>query len=102
MISVRSLQRSEGDVSDPIKYLFLIRISSRVDLAMSFCPSVRPYGITLRTIRAILLRFGMQIQQAAQNCGSYSFDARIKFLAEMYCSHQYQLIDPKKNLPRQL
>jgi len=43
----------------------------------------------------------MQIQQAAQNCGSYSFDARIK-LAEMYCSHQYQLIDPKKNLPRQL
>jgi len=44
----------------------------------------------------------MQIQQAAQNCGSYSFDARIKFLAEMYCSHQYQLIDPKKNLPRQL
>jgi len=27
--------------------------------------------------------------QTAQNCGSYSFDARIKILAEMYCFHQY-------------
>jgi len=40
MISVRSLQRSEGDVSDPIKYMFLISITRRDDLAMSVCPSV--------------------------------------------------------------
>jgi len=26
--------------------------------------------------------------QTAQNCGSYSFDARTKILTEMYCSHQ--------------
>jgi len=40
MISVRSLQRSEGDF-DPIKYIFLITISSRVDLAMSNRPFLR-------------------------------------------------------------
>jgi len=34
----------------------------------------------------------------AQNGGSYSFDARIKILTEMYCSHQYLSIDPKKVL----
>jgi len=26
-------------------------------------------------------------------CGSYSFEARVKFLTEMYCSHQYLSID---------
>jgi len=30
----------------------------------------------------------------AQNCASYSFDARIK--TEMYCSYQYLSIDAKK------
>jgi len=39
MISVISLQRSEGDVFDPIKYIY-ISITRRVDLAMSVCPSV--------------------------------------------------------------
>jgi len=34
--------------------------------------------------------------QAAQNCGSYSFDARIQILTEMCFSHQYLSIDPKK------
>jgi len=34
--------------------------------------------------------------QTAQNCGSYSFDARIKILIEMYCSYQYLSIDSKK------
>jgi len=34
--------------------------------------------------------------QAARNCGSYSFDARIQILTEMYCSYQYLSIDPKK------
>jgi len=41
MISVRSWQRSEGDDFDPIKYIFLITISSRVDLAMSNRPFLR-------------------------------------------------------------
>jgi len=43
MISVRSFQRSEGDVSDPIKYIciFLISITRRVDLAMSVCSNER-------------------------------------------------------------
>jgi len=34
--------------------------------------------------------------QTAQNCGSYSFHARIKILTEMYYSHQYLSIDQKK------
>jgi len=41
MISVKSLQG--GNVSDPIKYIFLISMTRRVDLAMSVCPSVRPF-----------------------------------------------------------
>jgi len=63
------------------------------------------------TMGARLLRFGVQIPELlgsaslvrchahssahkpAQNCGSYSFDARIKILTEMYCSHQYLSID---------
>jgi len=40
--------------------------------------------------------------QTARNCGSYSFDARIKILTEVHCSHQYLSSDPKKNLPRPL
>jgi len=40
---------------------FLIRITSRVDLAMSVCPSVRINAEISETIRARLLRFGMQI-----------------------------------------
>jgi len=35
-------------------------------------------------------------QQTVQNCGSYSFDARIKILTEIYFSLQYLSIDPKK------
>jgi len=40
--------------------------------------------------------------QTAQNYVSYSFDAKIKILTEMYCSRQYLSIDPKKSLPRPL
>jgi len=40
--------------------------------------------------------FDARSPQTAQNCGSYSFDARIKILSEMYCSHQYLSIDTKK------
>jgi len=41
LISVRSLQRSEGDVSDPIKYKYILTsMTRRVDLAMSVCLAV--------------------------------------------------------------
>jgi len=42
-------------------YIFMIRITSRVDLAMSVCPSVRMNAEISETIRSRLLRFGMQI-----------------------------------------
>jgi len=65
------------------------------------------------TIKATILVLGMQIPEIpaqlkfdSAEChahkppktGSYSFDARIKILTEMYCSHQYLSID-LKNLP---
>jgi len=37
-ILVRSLQRSEGDVSFSMVYIFLISMTRRVDLAMFVCP----------------------------------------------------------------
>jgi len=42
-------------------YTLLIRITSRVDLAMSVCLSVRMNAEISETIRAGLLRFGVQI-----------------------------------------
>jgi len=42
-------------------HIFLIRITSRVDLAMSVCLSVRMNAEISETIRARLLRFGVQI-----------------------------------------
>jgi len=42
-------------------YIFLIRITSRVDLAM--CPSVHMNAEISETIRARLLRFGVQIPE---------------------------------------
>jgi len=42
-------------------YIFLIRITSQVDLAISVCPSVRMNSEISETIRARLLRFGIQI-----------------------------------------
>jgi len=42
-------------------YIFLIRITSRVDLVMSVGPSVRMNAEISETIRARLLRFGVQI-----------------------------------------
>jgi len=52
-------------------YIFLIRITSRVDLAMSVCPSdrlsvclsVRMNAEISETIRARILRFGVQIPE---------------------------------------
>jgi len=97
----------------------MIRITSRVDLAMSVCPSVRMNAEISETVRARLLRFGVQIPallskfvsvechahsnahkpgkfvsvechahsnaHKPSNCGSYSFDARIKILTDMLC-----------------
>jgi len=44
-------------------YIFLIRITSRVDLAMSVCLSVRMNAEISETMRARLLRFGVQIPE---------------------------------------
>jgi len=38
--------------------------------------------------------------QTAQNCRSYNFNSRIKFLTEMYFSHQHLSIGLQKSLPR--
>jgi len=40
-MSVGSTEHVQGSAYDPKVYIFLIRITSRVDLAMSVCPSVR-------------------------------------------------------------
>jgi len=63
------------------------------------------------TMEASLLTFAVQIPElltqrkfvsaechahSNAHCGSYSFDARIKILTEMYCSHQYLSIYQKK------
>jgi len=89
-------------------YIFLITITSRVDLAMSVCPYER---WDLGTIISRLLGLGTQVPdlpaqrkfvsarcQAYSSCCSYSFDARIQILTKMYCSHQYLSIYPKKSL----
>jgi len=46
-------------------YIFLIRITSRVDLAMSVCPFVRMNAEISETIRARLLGFGMHLRSAS-------------------------------------
>jgi len=94
-------------------YIFLIRITCRVDLAMSVCSYERwdlgNYKSYITGIRhagswdscVAQVCFSrvprpLLCPQTAQNSSSYSFYARIKILAEMYCSHQYLSIDPKK------
>jgi len=44
-------------------YILLIRITSRVDLAMSVCPSVRMNAEISETIQATILGLGMQIPE---------------------------------------
>jgi len=44
-------------------YIFLIRITSQVDLALSVCLSVRINAEISETIKARLLGFGMQIPE---------------------------------------
>jgi len=43
------------------EYIFLSRITSRVDLAMSVCPSVRMNAEISETIKATVLGFGIQV-----------------------------------------
>jgi len=44
-------------------YIFLIRVTSRVDLAMSICPFVRMDAEISETIQATILGLGMQISE---------------------------------------
>jgi len=54
-------------VSESHKVLiFLIRITSRVDLAMSVYPSIRMNSVTSETLKATILELGMQIWIHAQ------------------------------------
>jgi len=48
---------------DKLPGKFMILITSRVDLAMSVCPSVRMNTEISETIRGRLLGFGMQIPE---------------------------------------
>jgi len=95
-------------------YIFLSRITSRVDLTMSVCPyerwelgNYKSYAIGIWHAdswdsRVAQVCFSSVPRQAAQNCGSYSFDARVKIVTEINCSHLYLAVDPKKSLPRPL
>jgi len=58
-------------------YIFLIRITSRVDLAMSVCPFVRMNAKISETIKARLLRFGMQIPELLTQRKSAAFHAHL-------------------------
>jgi len=59
-------------------FIFLIRVTSRVDLAMSLCPSVRMNAEISETIRATILELGKQIPE---------IPAQPKFVSAMCHSH---------------
>jgi len=82
------MKQAEGNLSDPIKYIYswILRITSRVDLAMSVCPYER-WDLGNYTSYNTKNRHADSWEWAtptltptitAQNCGSYSFDARKK------------------------
>jgi len=72
--------------------------------------SVRINAEISETIRGRLLKFcAAQVcfnkiprpllrVQTPQNCGSYSFDARIKILTEIYCSHRLKNVNMKADI----
>jgi len=66
--------------------MFLIRITSRVDLAMSVYPSVRMNDEISETIRASILGLGMQIPE---------IPAQRKFVSEMCHSNAHK---PRKTV----
>jgi len=69
-------------ISDTIKAAYLIRhADSRDSCAAQVCFVSVPRP------------------QVAQNCGAYSFNARIRMLTEMYRSYQYVSSDPNKVCP---
>jgi len=70
--------------------IFLIRIASRVDLAMSVCPSVRMNAEVSETIGARLLRFGIQIRE---------LPTQRKFVSEMCHAHSNAHKPPKTVAP---
>jgi len=64
-----------------------------------FYPSNIPSGVFPRKFVSTLL-FPFYRPQAAQNCGSYSFNTRINILTALHCTHHSLLIDSKKSLQR--
>jgi len=74
-------------------YLFLIRITSRVDLAMSVCPSVRMSAEISETISATILGLGMQIPEVP---------VQRKFLSEMCHAYSNAHNPPKAVAPKLL
>jgi len=58
--------------------------------------------LTQRKFVSAMCHAHSDCSQTAQNCGSYSFDARVKILTEKNCYHPYLSIAPKKTLPRPL
>jgi len=71
-------------------YIFLIRITSRVDLAISVCPMNAEIS---ETIRAKLLRFGMQIPELL---------TQRKFVSAMSHAHSKAHKPPKTVAPTDL
>jgi len=71
-------------------YIFLIGITSRVDLAMSVCPSVQMNAVISETIRARILRFGVQIPE---------LHTQRKFVSAMFHAHSYAHKPPKTVAP---
>jgi len=68
---------------------------------MSVCPYERCDLGNYKSFYAAQVWFVSEPRpQTAQHCGSYTFNARIKILTEIYCFHQYLSIDPKKSLHR--
>jgi len=115
-MSVCPSVRMNAETSETIRAR-LLRFGVRLSVCPSVRLSVRMNAEISQTMGARLLRFGVQIPklhqsqvcfsnvprpllrpQTAQNCGSYSFDARIKILNKcILLINTYQVM--KKSLP---
>jgi len=74
-------------------YIFLIRITSRVDLAMSVCPSVRMNAEISETMRVTILGLGTQVPE---------IPAQRKFVSVEYHAHSNAHKPPKTVAPTAL
>jgi len=96
-------------------FIFLIRITSRADLAMSVCPSVRMNAEIPESIRDRLLGFGMQIPELLSQrkfvlagCHAHSNAHKPRLRTKKKIFYWYVLILsipidwPKKSFPRPL